>query len=1022
MLCLLAGLAAPGARAQQQPAPGDPPPVAVPPGRTWSGRWIWTEGPASPRNWYVRFRGTVQLSGVPRAARLHVTADSRYQVWVNGRFTGRGPVRSDRRYLYYDSWDVTRHLSRGKNVVAVLVHHYGESTFQYQLGRGGLLAELTDESGRVLLATGEKWRASRSEAWGSLLAEGAEAQPRMSIQLGYPEVFDARRDEPRWRESGFSDAGWRPAVELGPAGMAPWTHLVPRDIPPMLEEPMEAARVLAVTEVRSAIAYHVDFLPLMARREWAVGYLAANLVSPDERRVTLYFGSDDALKVVLNGTPVLARLVDRAAVPDQERIEVTLRPGRNLLLLKVVQGHSRWEAYFRLGEGAGDAVRVENPLAPGQQGWAVAGPFAYERDDTLRRGFDTVYPPEGPFDPAARFATGGGDSGWRSLPAGRRMPASVAELMAAQEAGPPRKVEIRNPELAITRGGAGARIRTAEGGSASLLIDFGREVTGYPQFRVRGARGGEIIDLGYGEVLHGPDGGYLPQRDPEATGRLNPARDGVLYADRYLCRPGTQEFQTFDKRGFRYLQVDVRDAPEGIELDGVGLLFSTYPVKPAGAFRCSDERLNRIWEIGRWTCQLNMEDGYTDCPWRERAQWWGDARVEALIAWYAFGDSDLIRKCLRQQVQSLNREGITWGVYPTDWEGGRLPSFTLIWISTLWDYYLHTGDRALVRELFPQVQYILNSFFAPRVGPRGLLKDVPYWVFIDWAPVETEGEGGALNAYYFDALERAAQMAQLIQDPAEGEFRRRARTVREALNTHLWDPRSRTYRDSIRPDGSLSPRVSQQTNSLCVLFGIAPEAEWGGILDAIYREDGAAAAITRAGSPYFSFYQLGALYRAGRHHQALQYIRRQWGKMLDWGATTWWEMWEPGASFCHGWSGGPTYDLAAQYLGVRPLRPGFEEVLVAPAWGDLEWASGVIPTGKGTVTVAWQRNQRERIAAVRVVTPPGVPVEVQLPGSGRVLVNERAQLPTGVAPVPSPAGTTRLRFARGGRALVSIQE
>ena len=188
----------------------------------------------------------------------------------------------------------------------------------------------------------------------------------------------------------------------------------------------------------------------------------------------------------------------------------------------------------------------------------------------------------------------------------------------------------------------------------------------------------------------------------DRLGRLNPDRDDVHYADRYVCRRGEQSFQTFDKRGVPLPAAGRPQRARRARVDGVGLLFSTYPVENRGSFRCSDERLNRIWEIGRWTCRLNMEDGYTDCPWRERGQWWGDARVEALINYYAFGDTALIRRALRQKGQSLNEEGITWGVYPTDWDGGRLPSFTLIWVSTLWETYQHTGDRTIVAGLYPK--------------------------------------------------------------------------------------------------------------------------------------------------------------------------------------------------------------------------------------------------------------------------------------------------------------------------------
>jgi alpha-L-rhamnosidase len=850
LLILLALLfcAAPAAYSARERKPE--PPVARPlAGRTWLGKWIWTPGEPAPRNSYTYFRSRFNLDRVPKKdARVILTADSRYQLFVNGVRAGHGPVRSDRRWLYYDTWDVTAQLRKGRNVVAVLVHHYGETTFQYMQGRGGLVADVLGPDDRPLAQTGADWKALRSEAW-------ASGGPRMSIQLGFSETYDAAKEPVGWKTADFDDGTWPNAVEIGAAGMEPWPHLVARDIPPMAEEPVEARKVLAVGEIAAT----------------------------------------------LDGSP---------------------------------------------------------------------------------------------------------------------QPRPVSQQMAQGEREPLRSSTVEAPDSVIQTDGAGAKVRTSEGRRVSFLIDFGREVTGYPRFRVRGAHGGEIVDMGYGEVLHDAKGGYLPQASAE-IGTLNPDRDGVHYADRYTCRAGDQQYQTFDKRAFRYMQVDVRNAPEGITLDNVSLLFSTFPVQNRGAFRSSDERLNRIWEIGRYTCQLNMEDAYTDCPWRERGQWWGDARVEGLINYYAFGDTTLIAKALRQHGQSLNEEGATWGVYPTDWDGGRLPSFTLIWMSTLWDYYQHTGDATLVKELFPKVRYSLDHFFAPKVSAHGLLKDVPYWVFIDWAPVETAGEGGALNAYYYDALRRAEQMARLVGDGSEATYRKRADDVKAALNTRLWDAEAHAYRDSIRPDGTLSPKFSQQTNSLCVLFDITPTGENARVLDFIYAPENKPR-VVEAGSPYFSYYLLAALYHAGRHEQALAYVREKWGRMLDWGATTWWEMWEPGASFCHGWSGGPTYDLQAHVLGIQPLKPGFAEVSVAPRWLGMSYASGVVPTVNGDVRVAWQRDEKAHTAALSVETERDIPVEITLPEGGTVRINKQSGLPKGVTRLDSAPGTTRIRVERGGSTLLEV--
>jgi alpha-L-rhamnosidase len=239
--------------------------------------WIWRERSGAPlragdgpwpepdfkqdRNLFVYFRRTFDLKAAPREALAHVSADGRYRLYVNGTYVGRGPARCDPLWQYYDSYDIAPHLRPGNNVVAVLVHSYGQDMSWYQLPRaewsrvfacGGFFfqceAALPGGS-KLALHSDESWRHTLAEAWERDLPGGGP---------GFPEVFDARREPIGWREPTFDDAGWRPAVVLrrpnlnrGP-DIRPFPHLVPRDIPFLLEEERFAEAVVAVGETAEA--------------------------------------------------------------------------------------------------------------------------------------------------------------------------------------------------------------------------------------------------------------------------------------------------------------------------------------------------------------------------------------------------------------------------------------------------------------------------------------------------------------------------------------------------------------------------------------------------------------------------------------------------------------------------------------------------------------------------------------------------------------------------------------------------
>jgi mono/diheme cytochrome c family protein len=77
-------------------------------------------------------------------------------------------------------------------------------------------------------------------------------------------------------------------------------------------------------------------------------YLSRNIASVTRQKAQLYIGSNDALKVWVNGTELLSKNVQRDAGADQEQFQVQLKPGNNALLLKVVNYSGLSGFYFRI--------------------------------------------------------------------------------------------------------------------------------------------------------------------------------------------------------------------------------------------------------------------------------------------------------------------------------------------------------------------------------------------------------------------------------------------------------------------------------------------------------------------------------------------------------------------------------------------------------------------------------------------------------------------------------------------------
>jgi alpha-L-rhamnosidase len=991
---------------------------AYPESASWDASWIWCSGCAdSPHNFYMYARRSFELPAAVDSAKVRVTADSRYKLYVNGELVGQGPVKSDRRWLYYDEWDIARFLKPGKNVVAALVHHYGEWTFSYMHGRGGFILEAEIASaggGRVRVLTDSNWKAIPSEAWWPDI-------DRMSVQQGFPEIYDSRKEPAGWNEADFDDGAWPVAVELGRPPVDPWPRLIPRTTPDFFEKLVRPVAIVSTGDtVQDEIYEGTDFDLLYPGEKESASYATTNVYSPKIMTATLELSSFAACRVWTGKTALLANYYGETAHMDSVAKPLDLAAGWNPLMVKCVNRSDGSKFIVKLTATEIGGIVFSPYKDPDRQGWAAVGPFraAGGREAAFKKSF----PPQKDPNPESKYKTpDGAELAWKYVGNTDRTLARLGYSLAAMKMLPLEKGRIENAESLIDGSAAPTTVYTGADGAAYVLLDMGREVNGYPRIEIESARGGEIVDVGYTEALEDSNGMAISPLSP-AGGHLNASRGGVNYADRYITRPGAQLWETFAKRAFRYMLIVVRDADSPLAIRFAGIRFSTYDVGSRGAFSASDETLNRIWSVGAYTLQMNMDDSFTDCPWRERGEWWGDARVEILVDYYAFGVSALPRRGILQIGESQRDDGLVAGIYPTDWDNRWLPDYALIWVMSAMDYYNYTGDATILPEVLPRIKKLLDGFFLAHENAGHLLQDVPHWVFIDWAPVDKRGTNAALNSFYYKALLDAAALFRAGGDARTADgYEAKAGAVKKSMNDILWDPERGVYADCFT-EGARCKTVGQQANSLAVLFDIAPPEKHKSIM--LYALD-PDKDVVRSGSPYFSYYILSALRHAGMDGEAMAYLMR-WKEMLDWGATTYWEVWGTGNSLCHAWSSAPTYDLSRYVLGVYPTAPGYARIGVEPRPGALAYASGVVPTPRGDLPIRWDKDKNGKKFSLSITLPENAPAEIWLPISDiaepHLFVNGSAALPSGARALGVRGGRIGVEISKPGAWNVTVSD
>ncbi len=203
----------------------------------WKALWIYPAG-AAPNGYGVyHFRHTFELPGQAGPVRVHVSGDSRYELFLNGVRICAGPARGDLFHWRYETVDLAPHLRPGRNTLAAVVWNDGPHAAVAQWSnRTAFLLQAAD-SDHALLNTGREWRCFANPAYSAVPVP--TYQPTGYYAIGPMERVDASKYPWGWEQPGFDDSAWpraEPGRNASPRDQrdapARWM-LVPRPIPQM---------------------------------------------------------------------------------------------------------------------------------------------------------------------------------------------------------------------------------------------------------------------------------------------------------------------------------------------------------------------------------------------------------------------------------------------------------------------------------------------------------------------------------------------------------------------------------------------------------------------------------------------------------------------------------------------------------------------------------------------------------------------------------------------------------------------
>jgi alpha-L-rhamnosidase len=480
--------------------------------------------------------------------------------------------------------------------------------------------------------------------------------------------------------------------------------------------------------------------------------------------------------------------------------------------------------------------------------------------------------------------------------------------------------------------------------TAGILLDQTYYLNAYPTLIFSGGKNSNIT-ITYAEGLY--DGRGAKNNRNEIEGKTISGRQDTIISD----GSDHQNFTALNWRTYRYveLKVETKESPLTIE-DFYGI-FTGYPFKLNAKINSDITDIDKIMEIGWRTARSCAVETYMDCPYYERLQYIGDARIQLFVSYFNSGDDRLAKNALNLMGYSRQYDGYTLSRYP-DTENQVIPTYSLWYICMLHDYMMYGTDDNFLEDKLLGSRQIMN-YFLSYLDEDGSLKNVPGWNFTDWAsgwqrgtgPAGQDGSSALMDLHLLLALQSAKELEEYVGSEYFALFYDNvADQLAQIIKSKYWDNSRKLFADT--PEKN---RFSQHTNSMAILADLVDRQQAKEIGNLMLSDT----SLTKA-TIYFKYYLHLALTKAGLGDSYLDWLDI-WRKNIELGLTTWGETSEVETtrSDCHAWGSSPNIEFFRILLGIESDAPYFEKVKIEPHLGSIKKISGEMPHPKGKIAVRY---------------------------------------------------------------------
>ncbi len=515
-----------------------------------------------------------------------------------------------------------------------------------------------------------------------------------------------------------------------------------------------------------------------------------------------------------------------------------------------------------------------------------------------------------------------------------------------------------------------APLNVEETGNGAYFIDYGKHVFGTLEINYSPKKA-ETLTVRLGEkLLDGKidrnPGGTI--RYQEVKLQLTPGKSSYLL-ELVPDERNTNELavimpDTFPViLPFRYAEIE--GAGKGFEPNqAIQLGYFNYFDYSTSAFSSSNDVLNQVWEMCKYSMKATTFAGYYVDGDRERIPYEADAYLNQLSHYGVDNEYAIGRKTIEFFFDSKP----TW---PTEWQ--------LHVAMMMYQDYMYTGNTELIEKYYERLKIktlmvleVEDGFISTespnhnvelikQLGFRDTtrrLRDIVDWPpkaanFGGKGPIPGERDGyvfkrinTVVNAFYYHNMKIMAEFATVLKKPAEAlDFELKAAKVKKSINEQLFDEEKGYYVDGVGTE-----HASLHANMFLLAFDAVPEARKQSVVEYV-KSRGMACSV------YGSQYLMEALYKAGEADYALELMTathdRSWYNMIKIGATITLEAWDmkykSNGDWNHAWGAVPANAVPRGMWGIQPVTPGFGVVEINPQMGNLKNSTIVVPTIRGQI-------------------------------------------------------------------------